>query len=194
MKDDCELTLIEQLQHLLGAGPGTALAMEMRHYITKLGEEGDLNWIDLMVARLTMEGVPLPKVIQELAARAASQRLLGAEKRGGQPTRVMKKHIRHVVHTNAAFLKGALGVDGWKAYVNASNAVGDEVEWAGKASVYYNKRALYANGGQEADLLTTMGAAWAQYAPEQRAALEDYLEKVPKRAPGKPSGEHYPAK
>jgi hypothetical protein len=194
MSEKLETTLIEQLQQALGFVPGTALAIEIGECLIKLGKTKDLNWIDLMVWRLTEEGVPLPEAIQDLAARAAYQRLHGAGKRGGEPTKVMKDHTKEVVHANAAFLQGALGMSRWEAYVNAANAVGDEAGWAGRASTPYNERSAYAAEGPVADMLTEIGAAWAQYAPEQLAALKDHLEKVPKRKPGSPRGEHYPAK
>lgn len=194
MSDKRETTLIGQLERELGVASGTALALEMREYLVKLGETNDLNWIDLMVWRLKEEGVSLPQAIQDLAARAAYQRLHGAGKRGGKPTKVLKYHIKAVIHSNAAFLQGALSMGSWDAYVNAANAVGDEAGWAGKASTPYNERAAYAAEGQVTDILTEIGAAWAQCAPEQLADLKDHLGKVPRRNPGKPRGEHYPAK
>lgn len=194
MSDKRETTLIGQLERELGFVPGMALALEMREYLVKLGETNDLNWIDLMVWRLMEEGVSLPTAIQDLAARAAYQRLHGAGKRGGKPTKVMKYFTKAVTHSNAAFLQGALSIGSWDAYVNAANAVGDEVGWVGKASTPYNERAAYAADGPVADMLTEIGAAWAQCAPEQLAALKDLLGKVPERDPGTPRGEHYPAK
>ncbi len=194
MSDTSETTLIGQMEQALGVASGTALALEMRVYLVKLGETNDLNWIDLMVWRLTEEGVPLPKSIQDLAARAAYQRLHGAGKRGGRPTKVMRHHINEVIHANAAFLQGALSLGSWDSYVNAANAVGDEAGWAGKASTPYNKRAAHAAEGPVAGMLTEIGAAWAQLAPEQLADLKDHLGKVPQRDPGTPRGEHYPAK
>lgn len=194
MTDGCEKTLIEKLQDELGVTAGTALAFEIHKYLNRLGDTNDLNWIDLIVLRLTMEAIPLPEVIQDLAARAAYLRLHGADKRGGKPTKVMKEHTKEVVHANAAFLKGGLGMNGWTAYVNATNGVADEAGWAGKASTPYNERAAYAAEGPVADMLTKIGAAWAQHSPEQMAALKEHLEKMPTRDPGNPRGEHYPSK
>lgn len=91
-QDRSTKTLAEQLEHELGAGQGTALFEEICFYLARLGETDDLNWIDLIVLRLTREGVaPLPVTIQGLAARAADRRLRGAGKRGGQPTKVLKE-------------------------------------------------------------------------------------------------------
>ena len=70
-------TFVEQLERELGVVSGTALGLEVLYYIGKLAEAEDLNWIDLMVWRLTNEGVPLPTTIQVLAARAAERRLRG---------------------------------------------------------------------------------------------------------------------
>ena len=78
-----EKTIIEQLVQTLGVTAGTVLAEEIRHYLTRLGETDDINWIDLMVLRLTDEGVPLPTAIQDLAAKAAHLRFFwGWQPRG----------------------------------------------------------------------------------------------------------------
>lgn len=106
----------------------------------------------------------------------------------------MREYTRGLVHANAAFLKGVEGDTAWKAYVNATNAVGAEAGHADKASTLSNQRSAYAAEGPIAGMLGEIGALWAQSNPEQRAALEDYLGKVPKRDPGTPRGEHYPAK
>lgn len=187
-------TLSEQLERKLGLPPGTGLVEEMRMHLNRLLESEDPGWIDLVVWRLTEEGIPLPEGIQRLAAQAAIRRLLGEGKRGANPTAVMREFSRDVVHANAAFLKGVQGDTSWKAYVNATNAVGAETGHADKASSLSNQRSAYAAKGPIAGMLIEIGAIWAQSHPEQRAALEDYLENIPKRDPGTPRGEHYPAK
>jgi hypothetical protein len=175
-------TLPEQLEHELGVGQGAALFEEMHYYLTRLIETGDLNWIDLMVFRLTREGVaPLPTTIQGLAARAAERRLQGA---GKNPTKVMKEFTERVAHSNAAFLQGALGVGAEEAYNIAANAVGAEAGYAGKASAISRGRQRYVKEGPVADVLTEVGVAWAQSNPEQLAALREHHATLPKRAPG----------
>lgn len=178
-------TLSEQLEHELGVHSGTALGIEMLEYLAQLAKTGDLNWIDLMVLRLTLEGVaPLPVTIQGLAARAAKRRLHGAGKRGGQPTKVMKEFTERVAHANAAFLQGALGVGAEEAYDISANAVGAETGYAGKASSVSRGRKKYAKESPAAGVLTEMGAAWAKSNPEQLSALKEHHATVPQRDPG----------
>lgn len=180
--DGHEKTLLEQLEHELGVVSGAALFEEMRLYFTRLGETNDLNWIDLMVLRLTREGVaPLPTTIQGLAARAAERRLHGA---GKNPTKVMKEFTERVAHSNAAFLEGALGMGAEEAYNIAANAVGADTGYAGKASVVSRGRQKYAAEGPAASVLTKIGAAWAQSSPEQLTALKEHHATLPQRNPG----------
>lgn len=183
--DDGGRTLSEQLGHELGVHSGTALGIEMFEYLAQLTKTNDLNWIDLMVLRLTREGVaPLPLTIQGLAARAAERRLHGAGKRGGQPTKVMKEFTERVAHSNAAFLQGALGIGAEEAYDKSANAVGAEAGYAGKASSVSRGRKKYSEEGPVAGLLTEIGAAWAKSNPEQLSALKEHHATVPQRNPG----------
>lgn len=178
-------TLSEQLEHELGVHSGTAIGIEMFEYLAKLTETDDLNWIDLMVWRLTLEGVvPMPATIQALAARAAERRLHGAGKRGSQPTKVMKEFTERVAHSNAAFLQGALGVGAEEAYDISANVVGAETGYVGKASTVSRRRKQYVTEGPVADVLTEIGAAWAKNNPEQLSALKEHYATVPKRDPG----------
>lgn len=180
-----EKTLTEQLEHELGFHAGTAIGMEILLYLDRLieSENKDLNWIDLMVWRLTREGVPLPTTIQCLAARAAESRLLAAGKRGGQPTKVMREYTKRLAHPNAAFLEGALGIGNEAAYDTAANSIGAETGYAGKSSSVGRERKKFAKD-QVADLLTEIGSIWAQENPEQLSALREYLASVPQRDPG----------
>jgi hypothetical protein len=157
----------------------------MLDHFDSLTKNEDLNWIDLMVWRLTNEGVPLPKTIQILAARAAERRLRGT---GKLPTEVMKEFTERLVHANAAFLQGALGTLSEVSYDHAADAVGAEVGYAGRAAVVSKGRQRYLKDGPVAGLLTEIGAAWAQSSPEQAAALKKYHEKVTKRPTGKRRG------
>jgi hypothetical protein len=154
MSDGREKTLIEQLENELGVHAGTALAEEVRLYLTRLNETNDVNWIDLIVVRLTEEGVPLPTAIQDLAAGAAERRLHGA---GKNPTKVMKEFTERVAHSNAAFLQGALGLGAEEAYNISATAVGAETGYAGKASVVSRGRQKYAAEGPAAGALTKIG-------------------------------------
>lgn len=177
-------TLTEQLERELGAPFGTALVEEMRLYLTWLQETEDLGWVDLVVWRLTEEGVPLPEGIQRLAADVAQRRLCGEGRRGGKATKVWKKFTERVAHSNAAFLQGALGVGAEEAYDIAANAVGAEAGYAGKASTVSRGRKKYAKEGPVASVLIEIGAAWAESNPEQLPALKEHNAKVPKRDPG----------
>jgi hypothetical protein len=181
MSDGREKTLIEQLENELGVHAGTALAEEVRLYLTRLNETNDVNWIDLIVVRLTEEGVPLPTAIQDLAAGAAERRLHGA---GKNPTKVMKEFTERVAHSNAAFLQGALGLGAEEAYNISATAVGAETGYAGKASVVSRGRQKYAAEGPAAGALTKIGAAWAQSNPEQLTALKEHHATLPQRNPG----------
>lgn len=181
-----EKRLIEKLEQALGVHAGTALAEEVRLYLTRLGETNDLNWIDLMVCRLTEEGVPLPKVIQDLAALAAARRLRG---KGKLPTKVMREFTERLAHANAAFLQGALGMESEVSYNHAANAIGAEAGYAGKAAVVSKGRQRYLKAGPVGDLLTEIGAAWAQTYPEQAAALKEHHATVPQRDPGTRRGQ-----
>ncbi len=174
-------TLVEQLERELGVFAGTALGLEMLEHIDEFVKDEDDNWVDLMVWRLTSEGVPLPTTIQVLAARVALRRLDGP---GALPTKVMTKFTERVAHPNAAFLQGALGIGSEEAYNITANAVGAEAGYAGKASTVSKGRAKYVKEGPEAHVLTEMGAAWAQANPEQLNALKEHLDRVPRRDPG----------
>lgn len=184
MSDQSEKTLVEQLERELGVHAGTALGLEMIEHTHKLVETEDLNWVDLMVWRLTSEGVPLPTTIQVLAARAAERRLHGAGKRGGKPTKVLREFTKRVVHSNAAFLQGALGVGAEEAYDIAANAVGAEAGHADRASTISRGRKAYAKEGPAAGLLTGAGIAWARSNPEQLTAMKEHHASVPQRDPG----------
>lgn len=184
MTSDLGKTLAEQLEHELGVAAGTAIGCEILEYIGRFVKDEDLNWIDLMVWRLTREGVPLPVTIQVLAARAAERRLHGAGKRSGQPTKVMKEFTERVAHSSAAFLQGAFGIGAEEAYDKSANAVGAEAGYAGKASSVSRGRKKYAKEGAVASMLTEIGAAWAESNPEQLSALKEHHAKVPQRNPG----------
>ncbi|MBC2652365.1 hypothetical protein [Novosphingobium aerophilum] len=184
MSDQSEKTLIEQLEHELGVHAGTALGLEMLNHLAELTKTKDLNWVDLMVWRLTSEGVPLPNTIQVLAARAAERRLHGADKRGGKPTKVLREFTSRVVHANAAFFQGALGVGAEEAYNLAASAVGAEAGHADKASTISRGRKAYANKGSVASLLTETGVAWARSNPEQLNAMKQHNASVQQRDPG----------
>jgi len=185
MTEERRVSLAEQLKRELGDFADTELGLEMLDHLDSLAKDEDVNWIDLMVWRLTNEGVPLPKTIQILAARAAERRLRGT---GKLPTKVMKEFTERLAHTTAAFLQGALGMEAEKSYDHAANAVGAEVGYAGKAAVVSKGRQRYLKDGPVAGLLTEIGAAWAQTYPDQVAALEEYHEVVTKRPTGKRRG------
>ena len=184
MSDGREKTLIEQLENELGVHAGTALAEEVRLYITRLGETGDLNWIDLMVVRLTEEGVPLPTTIQVLAARAASRRLHGVGSRS-QKSKVLKEHARSVALAQTAFLRGATGASIEETTAQAANAVGAVLGYTGKASVLNAVFPKYVREGPHVDLLATVGRKWAELYPEQMAELESELAAQPPRPRGR---------
>jgi len=181
MSDGRGKTLIEQLESELGVHAGTALAEEVRLYLTRLNETNDLDWIDLIVVRLTAEGVALPMAIQGLAADAAERRLHGA---GKNPTKVMKEFTERVAHSNAAFLQGALGLGAEEAYNISATAVGAEAGYAGKASAVSRGRQKYLKEGPAAHVLIEIGAAWAQSSPEQLTALKEHHATLPQRNPG----------
>lgn len=178
-------TLKEQLEQALGIHAGTALGLELRHYLTRLGETNDLNWIDLMVWRLTEEEVPLPKVIQDLAARAAYLRLHGAGRRRGNVSKVMAEHAKSLANVQIAFLRGAFGEETKDAAERAANATYAELGHAGMASTRTKEFKGYAEENPAANLLEGVGRAWADVSPEQKAALADYLTGLKKRAPGR---------
>jgi hypothetical protein len=184
MSDGREKTLIEQLENELGVHAGTALAEEVRLYITRLGETGDLNWIDLMVVRLTEEGVPLPTTIQVLAARAAYRRLHGVGSRN-RKSKVITEHARSVALAQTAFFRGATGASIEKATAQAANAVGAALGYAGKASVLNAVFPKYVREGPHVDLLATVGRTWAELYPEQKAELESELAALHPRPRGR---------
>lgn len=184
MSDEREETLTEQLERELGVHAGTALGLEILEHLAELTKTDDLNWVDLMVWRLTREGVPLPITIQVLAARAAERRLHGADKRGGKPTKVLRKFTKRAVHSNAAFIQGALGVGAEEAYNIAASAVSAEVGHSDKASTISRGRKVYANEGSAANLLTETGIAWARSNPEQLTAMKEHNASMPQRDPG----------
>lgn len=174
MSDGREKTLIEQLENELGVHAGTALAKEMRLYLTRLNETDDLNWIDLMVVRLTEEGVPLPTTIQVLAARAASRRLHGVGSRN-QKSKVIKEYARNVGLVQTAFLRGATGASIENATAQAANAVGAAMGYTGKASVLNAMFPSYVREGPHVELLINVGRTWAETYPDQKAELESQL-------------------
>lgn len=185
MSSQGQKTLVEQLEHDLGFVAGTALAEEMRLYITRLGETNDLNWIDLMVWRLTEEDVPLPTVIQNLAGLAAKLRLNGHGRRNGKVTRVMREHSKAVANAQIAFLRGALGGSTEESAGQAANATSAELGYAGMASTRAKEFKTYLEDGPVGEQMTTIGRAWAEIYPEQKDALANYLAEVPQRDPGK---------
>lgn len=178
-------TLTEQLQHELGVHADTAIGKEILLYLDRLIKDEDegLNWVDLMVLRLTRAGVPLPTTIQCLAARVAERRLR-AVKSSDLPTAVMRDHAGLLAHPIAAFLAGALGIGIEAAYDAAANSIGAEIGYAGTASVVGKGRKKYAEDFGVADLLTEIGSIWAQENPEQQSALREYHASVPQRDPG----------
>lgn len=178
MSEGQEKTLIEQLENELGVHAGTALAGEMRLYLTRLGETADLNWIDLIVVRLTVEGVPLPTTIQVLAARAASLRLHGVGSRN-KKSKVIKEYAQNVALAQAAFLRGATGASIEKATAQAANAVGAALGYTGKASVLNAMFPKYVREGPHVDLLATVGRTWAETYPKQKAEVESELAALP---------------
>lgn len=183
MSDGREKTLIEQLENELGVYAGTALAEEVRLYLTRLGETNDLNWIDLIVVRLTEEGVPLPKTIQDLAAGTAFCRLHGVGSRN-KKSKVIKEYARRVALAQTAFLRGATGASIEKATAQAANAVGAALGYTGKASVLNATFPNYVREGLHVDLLFNVGRTWAETYPEQKAELESELAALPPRPRG----------
>ena len=178
-----EKTIIELLEQTLGVAAGTALAEEIRHYLGRLGETNDINWIDLMVWRLTAEGVSMPKAIQELAARAAYDRLHGAGSRN-KSTDVMREHAESVARAQVMFLRGT-GMSKAKATKHAANATHAVLGYAHLASTLDGGLNAYIDKSPEADLLEGVGRAWAELYPEQHAETVFELDAVPKRKPGK---------
>lgn len=173
MSDRGDKTLIEHLEHELGVHAGRALGAEVQHYLTRLCETNDLNWIDLMVWRLTEEDVPLPTVIQNLAARAAYLRLHGANKRGGRPTKVWKEHAKAVALANSAFLQGLHTIGAEEADLRAVVSVESELGHAPKASSLSQERPSYTHASPVPVVLTSIGRAFQETYPELAAALAD---------------------
>ena len=178
-----EKTIIELLEQTLGVAAGKALAEEIRHYLGRLGETNDINWIDLMVWRLTTEGVPLPTVIQGLASKAAHLRLLAVGSRN-KSTDVMREHAEGVARAQVMFLRGT-GMSKAKATKHAANATHAALGYAHKASTLDGGLNVYIDKSPEADLLKGVGRAWAELYPEQHKETVSELDAVPKRKPGK---------
>jgi hypothetical protein len=177
-----EKTIVEQLVQTLGVAAGTVLAEEIRQHITQLGETDDLNWIDMMVWRLTTEGVPLPAVIQGLAAKAAHLRLLGAGRRGGNPTKVMTDFAKDVAHVNSAFLRGMKGVGLEEADLRAVVSVEDELGDAPKASSLSHERPGSGTERPVMGVLTNVGRAFEEIFPQMAAELAEYTAPLAEKA------------
>lgn len=177
-----EKTIAEQLEQALGVAAGTALAEEIRHYLTRLGETNDINWIDLIVWRLTTEGVPLPTTIQGLAARVAYDRLHGAGSRN-KSTDVLREHAEGVARAQVMFLRGT-GMSKAKATKYAANATHAALGYAHMASTLNSGLNAYIDKSPEADLLEGVGRAWPELFQKQHAETVSELDALPKRKPG----------
>ncbi len=182
MSENRRETLIEQLERALGVQAGTALAEEMRHHLIQLHDTDDLNWIDLMVWRLTEEGVPLPTVIQDLAARAAYLRLNGAGTRSGKATKVLRQFAKSVAHANSAFLQGLNGVGAEEADLRAVVSVEEELGYAPKASSLSQERPSSQKERPVLETLTDVGRAFVEAFPELAAAMADHTRLLAKEA------------
>jgi hypothetical protein len=182
MSGEQEKTIIELLEETLGVAAGTALAEEIRHHLTQLRDSKDINWIDLMVWRLTTEGVPLPTAIQGLASKAAHLRLLGAGRRGGKPTKVMKDFAKDVAHVNSAFLQGMNGVGLEAADLRAVVSVESELGHAPKASSLSHERPGAGTERPVLGVLTNVGRAFEEIFPQMAAELADHTALLAKKA------------
>ena len=177
-----EKTIIEQLVQTLGVTAGTVLAEEIRHYLTQLGETDDINWIDLMVLRLTDEGVPLPTAIQDLAAKAARLRFSGAGSLGCNPKKFIKKFAKDVAHVNSAFLQGIKGIGAEEADLRAVVILESELGHAPKASSLSKERIGAKTDRPVIKASTIFGRAFEEIFPEMTAALADYTAQLAKKA------------
>lgn len=175
-------TLVEQLERELGVFAGTALGLEMLEHLDKFVKDEDFNWVDLMVWRLTSEGLPLPTTIQVLAARVAWRRLHGVGSRN-DTSGVMKEHAKDVARAFTMFLRGT-GLSKAKATKHATNATHAVLGFAYKASTLDAGLKAYIDERSEAELLGGVGRAWADLYPEQHAETVSELDAVPKRDPG----------
>lgn len=172
MTDDPEKTLVEQLEHELGVAAGTALGLEMLEYIGKFTKGRDINWIDLMVWRLTNEGVPLPMTIQVLAARAAYRRLHGDGTRR-KISKVWREHSKAVAHASSAFLQGLDGIGAEEADLRAAVSVESEFGHAPKASSLSQDRPSATKQNSALRVLASVGRALQENYPQQAAALAE---------------------
>ena len=177
-----EKTIIEQLVQTLGVTAGTVLAEEIRHYLTRLGETDDINWIDLMVLRLTDEGVPLPTAIQDLAAKAAHLRFFGAGSGGGNPKKFIKEFAKNVAHVNSAFLHGIKGIGAEQADLRAVVILESELGHAPKASSLSKERIGNKKESSVLRASTSFGRAFEENFPEIAAALADHTARLAKKA------------
>lgn len=169
-----EETLTERLERELGALKGTALVEEMRLYLTRLMETEDPGWVDLVVWRLTEEGVHLPEGIQRLAANAALRRLLGEGRRGSNPTKVWKEHAKAIAHANSAFLQGLNGMGAEEADLRAVVSVESELGHAPKASSLSQERPSVTKQNPVLGVLASVGRALEENYPKQAAALAEH--------------------
>ena len=177
-----EKTIIELLEQTLGFAAGTVLAEEIRHYLTQLSETDDINWIDLMVLRLTNEGVPLPTAIQDLAAKAAHIRFFGDVSRRGNPKKFIKEFAKDVAHVNSAFLHGITGVGVEEADLRAVVTLESELGHAPKASSLSKERIGAKTESPVLKASTIFGRAFEEVFPEMTAALADYTAQLAKKA------------
>lgn len=100
--------LVAQLRRELGDVSDTYFGLELLHYVERLNETKDPNWVDLMVWRVLSEGLPMPISLQILAARVAHRRLLGAGSRN-KVSRVFKEHTNHLAMIITASLDKLIG-------------------------------------------------------------------------------------
>lgn len=173
--------LVEQLEHELGVVAGTALGLEMLEYVGKLAETEDLNWIDLMVLRLTDEGIPLPTTIQVLAARAAYRRL-HAEGTRNKTTKVWREHTKAVARANSAFLQGLDGIGAENADLRAVVSVDNELGHTPMASSLSNERPNANKENLVLGMLTSVARAFEQNSPELAAALVEHTDVLVEKA------------
>ena len=175
-------TLTERLERELGVPAQTGLVEEMRWYLTRWMEMEDPGWVDLVVWRLTEEGVPLPKGIQRLAADAAYMRLNGHGRRGNKPTNVWKEHAKAVAHANSAFLHGLDGIGDEAADLRAVVSVESELGHAPRASSLSKERPSARKESIALEMLTTVGREFQKTDPKLAAEIAEHTAKLAKQA------------
>lgn len=182
MNDQIRIELVAKLTGELGGVSDTPFGHELLHYVIKFCETEDFNWIDLMVWRLTMQGLPMPMTIQKMAGNLAHRRLLGAGSRN-QISKVLREHAQELAMTQMAYLLRTTSGPA-EAAQKAATAVHAICGWAPQASTIEKRFPEYRRKTPVINALIGAGVGEAEMLPKQRAELEGELHALPQREPG----------